>query len=113
MSHKMSHIYRKEASMKRWLTCVCALALLAGPVGAVTRDDGPGRAAAPAPRQGTINSSGAVASAGKTYAVSSRTQVFDRKGAPLAAARLAPGRSVAFTATTDGVPTVRQLWLVD
>lgn len=109
----MSHIYRKEASMKRWLTCLCALGLLAGPVRAVTRDDGPGQAAVPAPRQGTINSNGAVASGGKTYAVSSQTELFDRKGAPLAPARLAPGRSVAFTASTAGAPTVRQLWLVD
>ena len=99
--------------MKRWLTCLCALGLLAGPVRAVTRDDGPGRAAAPAPRQGTINSSGAIASAGKTYAVSSQTEVFDRKGAQLVAPRLAPGRSVAFTASADSAPKAKQVWLLD
>lgn len=98
--------------MKYLSLCVLALGLLAGPALAVTRDQVPGTQAAP-PRQGTVNASGAVESGARAYTITSTSQVFDRKGAPLAASRLARGRSVAFTASADSTLQVRQLWLLD
>jgi hypothetical protein len=93
-------------------TILCALALLLGaPAQAATRADAPGAAAVAAPRSGALGRGAEVLADGRAYATTGATQVFDRKGAPLAAPRLVPGRSVAFT--VDANYKVRQLWLLD
>lgn len=94
----------------RFAFCLLALGLLAWPSQAATRAD-PGAAQVQAPREGMLERRGGVFSAGRSYALSGATIVYDRKGAPLAAPRLAPGRSVAFTVGAES--KVRQLWLLD
>lgn len=101
--------------MKHVFTCLLALGLLAGPGGAqaVTSAAAPGTAPMPAVRQGAVSAGGAVESGARSYALTRQTQYFDRKGAPLAALRLAAGTSVAFTATAESSPKVRQVWLIN
>jgi hypothetical protein len=113
----MIHFFGKEASMTRLPICLLALGLLAlglsaAPSQAATRAD-TAQAQAQAPREGMLDKSGGVYSGGRSYPLSGATIVTDRKGAPLAAPRLAPGRSVAFTITAESRPKVRQLWLID
>ena len=90
------------------------LALLGAPCQAVTSASP--AAAHAALLQGVVEQSGsALRINGKTYAFApASTPIYDRRGARIAASRLAVGQTVAFSVAAEGAQTrIKELWLTE
>jgi hypothetical protein len=112
----MITIHRFNPGLRTLSASLLALALLAAPCQAVTRVET--AVAAPAVLlQGVIQemAGGALRINGKAYQLSSATSaLFDRSGAPVTAARLAVGKTVAISVVADGSQLrIKELWLID
>ena len=112
----MITMYRSTPGLRALSASLLALALLAAPCQAVTRAE-PSVTAPAMLLQGVIQeiAGGALRINGKAYQISaSSSALFERSGAPLAASRLAVGKTVAISVVADGSQLrIKELWLID